>query len=626
MILKETAIAQQLKEVDLSYPAEATPYIDDCGCQIKIPYGPEFNPTSFTAEMWVQYKGGAGYRSILTSVSGSAWQGRRGYVFCVTPNGQWQFWMGSGQSRSPWLVVTGPKAKPGVWTHLAGTYDQVSQIMTLYVNGQAVGQRTGVPFLPNTCNPLHIGAGAIEQAGASHCLFRGTITKVRVWSRALVTQELQALASTGEPDDAAIVSCDGQGDYIEIPYSPALNPTQFTVSCWANVQGEQGRWRSIVTSRDISPEKGYILYAGENNRWQFWLGTGPNGWVYINGPELKLNTWTFLAATYDGTIAKFYVNGELAIERVVNGFVPNTARPFRIAAGVTEGNPSYFFPGHITEVRVWNRACVQKEIQTEMNYRLDGDEAGLVGYWPLNEGTGTAVRDKSVYHNHGTMSSYVEIPYVPALNLTQFTLSCWVNLQDWQGTWRAAISSQDDFLPKGYVLYAGQDNKWQFCLGAGEAGWTVVSGTEAIFHSRTYLVATYDGAMLKFYINGELVGEKLTHYVPNTSRPLRIGAGTKDGKPANFFPGQITDVRIWNRACSQAEIKNEMNSLAVGDAPGLMGFWPLKEATDTTVIDRTYNSYHGVIKRADWENLVGLVLVRGNLNGNGNGNGKNGHY
>ena len=37
-----------------------------------------------------------------------------------------------------------------------------------------------------------------------------------------------------------------------------------------------------------------------------------------------------------------------------------------------------------------------------MNHRLKGDEAGLVGYWPLNEGRGEIATDKAG-NNQGTI-------------------------------------------------------------------------------------------------------------------------------------------------------------------------------------------------------------------------------
>ncbi|MCP4102942.1 MAG: LamG domain-containing protein [Lentisphaerae bacterium] len=48
----------------------------------------------------------------------------------------------------------------------------------------------------------------------------------------------------------------------------------------------------------------------------------------------------------------------------------------------------HFLTGSIDEVRVWNIARTQEEIQASMNSTLAGNETGLAGYWQFNEGTG----------------------------------------------------------------------------------------------------------------------------------------------------------------------------------------------------------------------------------------------
>ncbi|QDL11529.1 hypothetical protein DP114_29755 [Brasilonema sennae CENA114] len=202
MKLQET-VAGQPKDVDLGYPTSATPYFNGSSDQIDIPYATDINPTSFTVEMWVLFQRSRGYRAILTSVSGSATLGRRGYVFCVNAAQQWQFWLGSGQIGIPWVILTGSKAQRGIWTHLTGTYDSVSKTMAFYINGLAVGQYTGIPFQPNNRHPLHVGAGATE-AGASSCFFYGSITKVRIWAEALSPVEIQTLAIEGVLGDQTV--------------------------------------------------------------------------------------------------------------------------------------------------------------------------------------------------------------------------------------------------------------------------------------------------------------------------------------------------------------------------------------------------------------------------------------
>ncbi len=211
---RQETVTAQPKDVELGYPATASPYFNGSSDQIDIPYAIDLNPSSFTVEMWVQFQGGRGYRAILTSVSGSASLGRRGYVFCINPAQQWQFWLGSGQKGIPWIILTGWKAKEGVWTHLAGTYDSLSETMILYVNGQAVGQWTGIQYQPNDRNPMHVGAGATEQAGASSCFFHGSISQVRIWERSLSSAEIQ-IAAERSPDDRSKETATPQSDQPE---------------------------------------------------------------------------------------------------------------------------------------------------------------------------------------------------------------------------------------------------------------------------------------------------------------------------------------------------------------------------------------------------------------------------
>ena len=79
---------------------------------------------------------------------------------------------------------------------------------------------------------------------------------------------------------------------------------------------------------------------------------------------VALNAWTHLAATYDGTTLRLYVNGNLVGSRAV-------ANPLLTSTGVLRfgGNSVWgeFFAGRIDEVRLYNRALAAAEIQADMN-------------------------------------------------------------------------------------------------------------------------------------------------------------------------------------------------------------------------------------------------------------------
>ena len=65
----------------------------------------------------------------------------------------------------------------------------------------------------------------------------------------------------------------------------------------------------------------------------------------------------------------------------------------------------YFFKGLIDEVSIWDTALTQDKIQSYMNLELTGAEAGLIGYWSFNEGSGMTAFDQSHSNNDGTLQN-----------------------------------------------------------------------------------------------------------------------------------------------------------------------------------------------------------------------------
>ena len=130
-------------------------------------------------------------------------------------------------------------------------------------------------------------------------------------------------------------------------------------------------------------------------------GTGGVNYQAIGSPPLELDRWTHVAIVRDlpdGGL-RWYFNGELV--REVAAMFPTAvtgAQPALIGNGYTEG-----YAGCIDEVRVWNIARSQSEIQSTLNTRLGGAEPGLAGYWPFEEGNGGQTADLSPAGNTGTL-------------------------------------------------------------------------------------------------------------------------------------------------------------------------------------------------------------------------------
>ena len=179
-----------------------------------------------------------------------------------------------------------------------------------------------------------------------------------------------------------------------------------TVEFWAFVRGTS--WRGDANTMfeygNTSPANGgYGLYFG---------GAAATVDPYTNGsfdndnqpsglPDYMTDQWVHFAMTYDQTALTLYVNGTYAAgvqgARKMAGGMLATAR----TALTIGGNPrGAYFNGYLDEFRLWNVARTQEEIMANMNQPLVGDEAGLVGYWKFDDGTGTTAADSVTSAGH----------------------------------------------------------------------------------------------------------------------------------------------------------------------------------------------------------------------------------
>mgnify|MGYP001281253107 CR=1 FL=1 len=74
-----------------------------------------------------------------------------------------------------------------------------------------------------------------------------------------------------------------------------------------------------------------------------------------------------------------------------------------------------------------------------------------------------------------------------------------------------------------------------------------------------HVAATYDGAMMRIYVNGEEVGT--TAYagaITNGSYNLTIGGAAYTARGPRYFDGNIDEVRIWSEPITETEIRDYM--------------------------------------------------------------------
>lgn len=103
--------------------------------------------------------------------------------------------------------------------------------------------------------------------------------------------------------------------------------------------------------------------------------------------------WHHIAVVGSGGEQNFYVDGAF-----VGDAATQSCTDIGVIGNYMAGNQPW---GKVTEVRLWNNARTQAEIQDNMFSELTGTEDGLIGYWKFNEGEGDTVHD-SAGDNNGT--------------------------------------------------------------------------------------------------------------------------------------------------------------------------------------------------------------------------------
>jgi chitodextrinase len=148
---------------------------------------------------------------------------------------------------------------------------------------------------------------------------------------------------------------------VVIPDASAFHLTSaMTLEAWVNPSATPTDWVDVVCKGNDN----YYLEAGTP---QGTPAAGANaGSLHVNAlgsVSLPLNVWSHLAATYDGTALRLYVNGTQVSSQPLAGVLATSTDPLEIGGDSLYGQ---FFRGTIDEVRIYNVALTPTQIQTDM--------------------------------------------------------------------------------------------------------------------------------------------------------------------------------------------------------------------------------------------------------------------
>lgn len=211
------------------------------------------------------------------------------------------------------------------------------------------------------------------------------------------------------------LNMDGTNDYVQTTFNGVSGNSARTVEAWIrtsanSVPGAGGGiqhvitdWGTFATGQRFT----FCVLWGNAIRIEV-SGSGISGHIPVND-----NLWHHVAGVYDPTATlKFslFVDGVLdTTNNIPTSVFTGSTVNLRIGQRIDGINP---FEGDIDEVRVWNYARTQTEIQRDMNQELCSP-SGLLAYYKCNQGTAsgtntgqTNLLDQSGSSNNGTLLNF----------------------------------------------------------------------------------------------------------------------------------------------------------------------------------------------------------------------------
>ena len=212
------------------------------------------------------------------------------------------------------------------------------------------------------------------------------------------------------------LSFDGTNDLVNLGTDSAfaIGNAAITLEAWIYATA----WKTWVYEGDILVKEenpsnlGYMLRAGEGGKLNFAVGNGSWNELTTKAGTLSLNTWTHIAATYDGKYSRVYVNGKIVDSLSVNITIGQSYTT-PLVIGNHSGTYSRYWQGNIDEVRIWNIVRSSQEIANYYQSEFCALQKGLVAYYKFNQGKagGSNASEKTLIDysgnkRNGTLSGF----------------------------------------------------------------------------------------------------------------------------------------------------------------------------------------------------------------------------
>lgn len=218
-----------------------------------------------------------------------------------------------------------------------------------------------------------------------------------------------------------------------------------------------------------------------------------------------------------------------------------------------------------------------------MSYQSEVLADTPLGYWHLDETSGTTITDSSGNAHNGTIttvssaagrvgtalsvinsrSNGVTVANASWINVTQFSVECWIYPTNTTSATRCIVMRADDVQSasgQGWQLsYDESSKKITFTVLSGSSVLTCAGTANAMQLNNWYhLVGTSDAATMRLYVNGVEVANAASAACNTPATPLTFGM--PGVASARYLGGRIDEVAFYSGALSATRVAAHYNA------------------------------------------------------------------
>jgi len=571
---------------------------------LQAPNSSALNSNYTTVSFWVKVDAlPAQAEAYLLSFGG--WQER--WKVSLPPHGKLVWTTNNSSGISDMDSGDGNVLVPGTWQHLVFVHDGTKDI--IYMDGVQVAEKNVSGTMSSTIRPLGIGYNAVDGGN----FFNGALDDLQVYNTALSAAQIATLYTT--QNTAPVVgqtlvasyafnnnaldgtafrnhaqatdvksatdrfgygnsayAFNGTSSEIEASNSSQLNSPYTTVSMWVKPNSLPATSEVFLISFGGWQERFKVSVPAHGKPvWTTNNSSGISDMDSGDGNVLEVGVWKHVVFLHNGTNDKIFMDGVLVASKAVSGTLNSTDNPLGIGYNAVDGGN--WFDGVLDDVQIFNYALSDGAVADlyEDQSTFPGTATDLVAEYKFAGSTEDATQFGNHAVNGGAVPTTDRFNY--ASNAYQFagadsmlvansiqlntdftTISFWVKVDElpatseayllsnggWQERWKISLP------PHGKPVFT---TNYENGISDMDSG----GGNELPVGQWRHVVMVHDGLKDKIFINGNLANEKnVVGALNSTDHPLGIGNNPIDG--GNYFKGSLDEIRIYNRALSNAEV------------------------------------------------------------------------